>query len=78
MTAIRKIFSSFRIGNLHSSGFENGKNESEILNTGKNLREITENKLKYNDKVENFIFLFPPVILLLAIIIMYILFKNFY
>lgn len=78
MTALWKIYSFFGFSKLHSNGIENGKNESKTSDICKNQKVEIESECKDHDKIENFIFLLPPVILLLAILIMYILYKIFY
>ena len=82
MTAIRKIYSSFSLSHLHPGWNKNEKNENpendkNTSYTGVNQKENTEEISKDPEKTENYIFLLPPVILLLAILIMYILNKIF-
>ncbi len=83
MITNRKILSSFRSSHLHSGGNKDGKNENRenVINTlgsGVNPKENTKDENKPQEKTVNFIFLMPPAIFILAVLIMYILYKIFY
>lgn len=83
MKAIRELNSSFKLTHLQSVGNENGKNENPendnfTIDSGVSQNFLFEKECKDTEKTENYIFLLPPVILLLFILIMYALNKIFY